>query len=381
MAALAQLGYQVDVISADTFAPSIGSDSSLLPHVENNFSTILRLNPPTGLATTARRLSKIFSHFPDPMGILHQTAYEHLLDMDLSQYNAVITWSPFHSVNPVMVRVKKQRENVRWIAQFSDPWANNPIERNWLRALWGKWREPATVESADYIVHSSRYSLDLMMKGRSTSISNKTRVIPHAFDEALYPSRLRTDNSPLVIRYVGTFFGKRTPETLFLALSELFSRRSDLKGVFRIELIGNVPGYMLRTPSARALPPGTVINRDSVDYMKSLELMYDADILLLIEADVRQNLFLPSKLADYIGAHRPIVGLVPPGASQDALNTLGGWHSVPSDISGISMALERALDHVSSDNFGTSWCNEEYRRSLCSQVIAEKYSRMIAGHA
>lgn len=376
MAAIASLGYEVDVLCADSFSPHLPLDTSLVSYAEKVFPRVHRLNPPKGFRGRIQRRSRVLSCIPDLMTVLHQSAYEYLMDVDLTRYEAVMTWSPFHSINPVMVRVKKQRKNVRWIAQFSDPWAGNPLEVNRLAKLWNSFHEPRTVAAADFIVHSSAYSLDLMLKEGRCRYRNKAMVLPHVYNDELYPDRRKADNECITMRYVGVLYGRRTPEPLFAALNALFARRKELQGKIRVELIGLTPPEMLSTPEARALPEGTVLTIPSVNYLRSLELMYDADVLLLIEANVRQNLFLPSKLTDYLGANRPIVGLVPPGGSEDAMIGLKGWYARPADINGISIALERAIEHLRIGR-QSEWCDDSFRQSFNGVRVAQQFINII----
>ena len=242
--------------------------------------------------------------------------------------------------------------------------------------MWNKWHEPRTVNAADFIVHSSAYSLELMLKGHPANVRKKTAVLPHVFNEELYPQRPKVKNARIIMRYAGVLYGRRSPEPLFLAINQLYERRKDLKGMLTIELIGHMPQQMLNTAAVLSLPPGTIVNIPNVSYIKSLELIYDADILLLIEADIRQNLFLPSKLADYIGANTPIVGLVPPGSSEDALVGLDCWYARPSDIVGISHAIEGAIEHVMA-NDQSSWCNESFKQAFSGKHVAEQFADIL----
>jgi hypothetical protein len=114
----------------------------------------------------------------------------------------------------------------------------------------------------------------------------------------------------------------------------------------------------------------------NVSFVESLERMYDADILLLIEANIRQNLFLPSKLSDYIGADTPIVGLTPPGGSEDAMRRLSCWYARPSDVEGIEKAVEGAVDHVRRRD-GSPWCDHVYRDSFSGRQIAQRFGSIL----
>ncbi len=377
MAAIARSGFAVDVVCADSFCRELPLDHSLMSFAEKTFGVITRLRPSASLMSRLRMSSRVFSRVPDLMTVLHESAYETLMDLDLSQYDAVMTWSPFHSINSVMARVKKARRNVRWIAQFSDPWAGNPLEVSRLNKFWNERNEPRTVNAADFIVHSSLYSLDLMLRNHPEAIRCKTDVIPHAYDEMLFPQRPKIRNEKILLRYVGVLYGRRSPEPLFKALGSLFERRPDLRGKISVELVGLTPTEMLQTPAAQSLPEGMIHTVGSVSFVESLEKMYDADILVLVEANIRQNLFLPSKLSDYIGSRTPIVGLVPPGGSDDALKQLGCWHARPNDIEGISRALEGAVAHV-MEHPDSHWCNLPYRDSFSGTEVARRFTDIVA---
>jgi hypothetical protein len=143
-----------------------------------------------------------------------------------------------------------------------------------------------------------------------------------------------------------------------------------------VELIGSIPQEMLQTEAALSLPEATIFAMGSVSFVESVEKMYDADILVLVEANIRQNLFLPSKLSDYIGARTPIVGLVPPGGSEDALKNLGSWYANPGDIYQISKAIEGAVVHVMTCP-DTPWCNESYRNTFSGDHVASRFTDII----
>lgn len=376
MAGLAARGWQVDVVCANSFSGYLGRDDSLLPYVKKHFGNVFRLNPPNTLLEKIRVRLPVIATTPDLMAVLQGAAYRLLMGLDLEQYRAVITWSPFHSINPVLVKVKKRHPNLRWIAQFSDPWAANPLEQNRLIKLWSKWNEPRMVSTADFIVHSSKFSLDLMERSHPGKVSHKSAVIAHPFDEELFPQRPKARHNQITMRYVGVLFGRRSPEPLFLALNILFDRRPDLKGKLCVEFVGEVPKSMLDTNAAASLPTGTIRHVPSVSYLKSLERMYDSDILLLIEADVRENLFVPSKLSDYIGSGTPIVGIAPAGGSWDLLEKLDCWRVHPGDLAGISRAVEAAVDFVSAGK-SDPWCNETYRMTFSRDAIAEQFSNIV----
>lgn len=376
MAALSRHGYEVDVLCAAPFSAHLGKDESLLPYVDKHFRKVTRLQPQDDFFDRLRLRSRVLSTIPDLMSVLQHEAFSTLMDMDMNQYQTIMTWSPFHSINPVMVKLKKHRPKVRWLAQFSDPWAGNPLEQRMLAKLWAEWQEPRTVAAADFIVHSSSYSRNLMLEKHGTDLAARSDVIPHCFDSALFPQRAKVNNERVTLRYIGMLFGRRSPEPLFDALNQLLERRPKFRDRLHIELIGFVPREMLESSSATTLPAGMVSHVPHLSYVESLEKMYDADILVLIEANVRQNLFLPSKLSDYIGADTPIVGIAPAGGSEDALKNLGCWHAHPSDIAGIAHALEGAVDHVMNSP-EAPWCDAVAKYNFSGEHVANRFATIL----
>ena len=378
MAALARLGYTIDVICAEHVMPSIGKDDSLTTYTEKSFSKVIRIgngfhDKNVLYPRLANRLYGLMD--PDIRSSFNRAAFEALVRMGIENYT-VITFSPFHSVNPVMVNIKHKFPRVRWIAQFSDPWADNPLERRTPAKLWAKWNEPRTVRAANFLVHNSTYSMALMLKKYGDCLANRISVIPHPFERKLYPQRPKKQNSRIVLRHVGVLFEHRSPEPLFSALALLFNRRKELRHEVSIELVGKVEARMLESDAAKALPDGTIKFIPSVSYVESLEIMYDADVLVLIEANAQNNLFMPSKLSDYIGANVPIVGIVPPGAAQNLLHRLGAWQAHPGNLNEVSVAIEKAIDFVRG-GAKYSWCNEDFKEEFSSDCIALRYRDVI----
>ena len=70
-----------------------------------------------------------------------------------------------------------------------------------------------------------------------------------------------------------------------------------------------------------------------------------ADVFLLVEAKLKEGVFMPSKLADYLAAGKPILALSPRvGTVADYLKDGGGLVVEPDDVAGIAAALEQLLD-------------------------------------
>lgn len=334
-------GFDVDVICAHPSIWPTLMDKELEIYADEHISSKLVLNRKAGSFLGPR--FRQFIDIPDPMFPLIKDGL-HKVAALASNYSAIISISPFHSINYFAFHIKKMWPNIPWIATFYDPWTNNPLEFRWAKKLWHKHYEPKTVSAADLIVQSSSVAINDLKRQYPRISSDKFRLVRHSFDPFLYPTRPRVANEKFKLRFIGSLFGRRSPVPAIEAVRGLLARRPELRGRISLELIGSVdPRFSLRegfgdlADVIEVLPP--------VPYLKSLEMMYDADALLLIEADAANAPFMPSKLADYIGARRPIIAIAPEGECRNTLLEIGAPVFDKSDVEQIGDCIGRVYEN------------------------------------
>jgi glycosyltransferase involved in cell wall biosynthesis len=240
----------------------------------------------------------------------------------------------------------KAKFGLPWIAHFSDPWVDNAFHRNKVLAnIVNRRLERQVISAADQLVFTSSETLDLVMRKYPSGWRAKTNVLPHSYDPALYSTPAPHPGGP-VLRYLGNFYGHRTPIPLFRALRSILDHEAQLLDNVRIELVGQLPRRMRLHPALRSLPAGLVRLVNTVPYSQSLRLMSDADLLLVIDAPDDLSVFLPSKLIEYLGSGTPIFGIVPPGTSARLLARVGALVADPRKPEEIVERLRQALHLV-----------------------------------
>ena len=275
----------------------------------------------------------------------------------------------------------KRRYGLPWVAHFSDPWTDNPFHtydertRGLNLAL-----ERAVVEGADRTVFTSRETVELVFAKYPEELKRRARVLPQCFDPDLYGDGGRpAEGDRLVVRYVGNFYGTRSPEPLFRALEALLADDPRALDDVRFEIIGAHDAQLVGRAGGDRLPDGLFALRPSVSYRESLRLMAAADGLLVIDAPADVSVFLPSKLIDYLGAARPIFGLTPPGAARSLIEELGGPVAHPSDTPAAKVALEVFLGRLRAERDGgrREWGAVGVRRRYQAAAVAAEFDEII----
>lgn len=314
--------------------------------------------------------------FPDALRFTVRRAVDAAERLEPDGYDALVTWSQWHSAHLVGLALKAAHPDLPWIAHFSDPWVDNPLIPVRGPGAAGSARmERAVVQAADALEFTSAETRSLVLRKYADDAVDRAHVVPHLFDETLYPSAPARSGEQLFVRHLGSFYGRRQPDPLLDALRRLVADDPSTAARLRVELIGPAPD----ASRAGGLPPGLVTYRDAVGYHESLRLMVEADLLVLIDAPAEVNVFLPSKLVDYIGAGRPILGLTPPGKARELVLGLGGAVASPDRPDDVDAALRSALSLAGTrpSTWGTPSVREAYgadavgaqRRAILEDVI------------
>lgn len=256
----------------------------------------------------------------------------------------------------------KRKLHKPWVAQFSDPWANNPYHKNHTlmrKTMDSRW-ERLVVENADVLIFPTEEIADMYRQAyASFGVSAKSVVLPHHYTPELYPEMPSRDTAVIAstrdmesenrqqaphvsFAYFGDFYGLRSPLPFLEALRLLDRESPDVLHRMTVSFYGNIASKFSSLVQASPIP----IVTDKVSYLESLKRMAKTDVLLLIDAPsmTGTNPFLASKVIDYLGAGRPIIGITDPkGTSPAILRQYGHDVIRPDDIKGIAQTVERRI--------------------------------------
>lgn len=272
--------------------------------------------------------------------LLADRSYDVLLSL------AHLTWT-----HVVALCLRRERRPP-WIAYFTDPWSNHPLRRmSFVRRMVERELERRTLAQADALVftHPSMRDYILAPRRSKDALYSKSFAIPYFFDADMYPPMPLTEpNGKLVMRHMGNIPPGGYVRGFLDGLRMLLNERRELAGRMAVEFYGG------HTPAHRALVrqfdlQGQVSFHSAVSYQDSLRLMRESDLLLFLgtpPAECRGlgNATLYLKMADYIGARRPIFALAGLGSpTHHALCSTNGV-CCKEDPAAITAALAAFID-------------------------------------
>tara|TARA_R110001583_G_scaffold184561_1_gene343947 strand:- start:33991 stop:35208 length:1218 start_codon:yes stop_codon:yes gene_type:complete len=374
----------IDVIAAEPSNFRENADYSLVDYVAERFSSVELLQ-----ADFLRSVVLSFNRLPlrpDRFVLLNRLAYLRAKEkLEKQKFDVLFTRSQYHSSHLVGLKLKRKFPGTPWVASFSDPWVSNPYEKRVpILSNWSDRTSRKVVEFADYLIFPTKGIQDIFCENNpNLDVFAKSKVVPHSYDEALYPNKSISNDSRLKFAYFGNFYGARRLEPILEALSFLVrsGEISERNFVLQIYSSGfDALGILLDGCSELK---GIVEVKKNVEHLDALARMQDADILLLVEAPSKEpSIFLPSKLVDYIGAHRKIFSITSEGVSAELTREFKGYCANVDDKIDICRNIRKSLSDHKSGIIGDLRSNKRGRRfevGCVSDMLMEVLKIVIQG--
>lgn len=342
---LAALGWRSRVICFGVRSNRYQQDYAVSPEAESGGAVQLIKVPSAEEWFVTRALWRIcppLKHLPDEKRVwIGRALAASRRALREESADAIVSFAQPWSDHLIGLRLHRETK-LPWVAHFSDPWVDNPYLQGaaWQRRIWSRMEHDVVAE-ATRLVFVNPQTADRVMAKYPAEWRARARIVPQGFDPRVAPRPPRTGAAgPMRVVYTGRFYdGVRTPDALLSALA-LLQQRAPIEGRIRVEFVGGSMQPYGRRAAELGLGSVTAFSgRRSPD--AAHDAAADADLLLVIDAPSRgPNLFLPSKLIDYLPLGTPILGLTPAeGATADLLNRLGYPTVNPADPAAIADAL------------------------------------------
>lgn len=310
---------------------------------------------------------------PDPRVFWVRPSVRRLEDyIKQNNIEAIITTGPPHSMHLIGLKLKK-RLNIKWIADFRDPWTNidfyKELKLTFIADRIHHRLEKKVIGSADAILVVSE-----QMKQEYLSLNPKRiDVITNGYDEDEVSAGDVNLDSKFSIAHVGTLNAPRNPNILWKALSELITEIPSLKDDLLIRLVGQVDFSVRESLKELSLDQFF----EHIEFLKhdeAIVLQKQSQVLLLVVNNTpNASGILTGKFFEYLGSGRVIFGVGPShGNLCDILTKTGVGEMVDyGDLKKAKQIIANYYYSYKSNNLYPKIGNiEEYsRRSLTGKII------------
>lgn len=274
----------------------------------------------------------------------------------------------------------KQKHNTPWVAHFMDAWIGNPFRNVKSKdKLKDETYERIVAENADIIIHTNHVIAGQWVKRYGSMVKDKIRILPLSYSpevEGPIRSNKSYKKEKVTITYIGTCAGDRNYQTLIEAIKEVENVIPNLSCKLQVNMLGN----LLDIDKNKIIEYGlddifVYIGRKSGEELK--QYYEEADIFLVIDAPMKENIFFPSKLLDYFIYQKPILGISPKiGVTNQFLMESGNLCFENKDIHGVRDYVIRAV----SDFDSLQRINVDYYKKFLSNELIKQYLEFISNN-
>ena len=291
--------------------------------------------------------------------------------IDKNNIDVVITTGPPHSMHLIGLKLKQQL-NIKWIADFRDPWTEIDYFHQLPLSEKAKKKhhflEEQVLKNADSVLVVGN-----TMKRKYDKFNSNVVTVTNGFDGEIVNSKIELD-SKFTITHIGLMNADRNSKMLWEVLSEICLEDDDFKKDFQLKLIGKLDSSVLDEISKHNLSE----NIEIINYLphnEVVEFQKKSQTLLLVVNNVPSAKgIITGKIFEYLMAKRPILAIAP--SNGDLAEIIRQTNSgVVVDFDNKTLLKKTILDLYSkfkSNNLAVDSTNiDQFHRKQLTKKVAE----------
>lgn len=203
-----------------------------------------------------------------------------------------------------------------WIAQFYDPWYDNPLRpiKSQFFKKYDLKLEHDVTSNANIVLHSNSIIIE-SWNHRYPTLKDKFIEIPFITNESGHVAQKAQmlNDRPIIISHIGSLYTGRTIRPLIYAIATLDKTINHLKDKLHFTFVGTVTQDDIDLINKFKLD-GFFTFTGRVDELECRKYYEEADYFLAVDCYHDFNCFFPSKILKYFCYAKPIIGLVKKGS-------------------------------------------------------------------
>ncbi len=231
----------------------------------------------------------------------------------------IVTTGPPHSMHLIGLSLKKKNSNLKWIADFRDPWSKLDLLEEFALSESSRRKherlEKDVIENADITLTVSENWLE---EFKSLGAS-RSEMITNGYDSDDFHVEEKLTNK-FVIGHYGLINHLRNPKKFWKVLDDLCRKSNDFNNQLEIHLAGNIDESIVNEIKSYSLLSDKVINlgylshKDVLSHYNQVSLF----LLLIFNSDSGKGNY-PGKMFEYFGARKPILAFGPQSSDTERL--------------------------------------------------------------
>jgi glycosyl transferase family 4 len=260
----------------------------------------------------------------------------------LSDIDGVISNSSPAISHLVASRVRRRLPGVPWVQHYSDPLVDVTYGHYQPLSFWVDTRfEQSFLARADLVTVTSPETRDLLAARYAHALpglASRLAVVPNVYDSVLFEAattryadvRPFSGSGHVNVTCLGHFYGKRSIAPVCRWMDWIRAQPSSRRERIHLHIFGSLRAAELDLVRSRYAD--RIEFHEPVGYLHSLAIMKRSDALLVVDAPTNgPSVHFPSKLAEYLGANRPIIAFTPGQGATARIVRETGHLAVPTE--------------------------------------------------
>ncbi|WP_223605923.1 glycosyl transferase family 1 [Chryseobacterium sp. OSA05B] len=294
-----------------------------------------------------------------------------------NKIDVIVTSGPPHSLHMIGLGLKKKFTDLKWIADFRDPWTEISYYKHLklTKSSDNKHRqlESAVFKTADITLATSYTDAENFRKAGANAV-----CITNGFDEsdASAPhieTANRQNSDSFTLSYIGVLEQLRNPENLWKVLDELVKENKDFADHFTLKFAGRVDDKILQSIENSSLK-NHILNLGYISHDKAVEEMASSNLLLITNFPNQSSKgIIPGKIFEYLATGKQIISFGPNEADVSRIleETASGKHFSYEDFKAVKdFILEKYELWKKGDLLENTQNIEQFsRRNLTKKLV------------
>ena len=290
-----------------------------------------------------------------------------------NHFDAFVTTGPPHSLHLIGLGLKKEFPNLKWIADFRDPWTEISYYKHLklTKSSDKKHRnlEEQVFKTADITLATSFTDAESFRKSGANAV-----CITNGYDEVEAKVEGKVETEKFILSYVGVLEQLRNPEILWEVLDELIQENKNFAKDFKLKFVGRIDDKILNHLKNLELK-NSIENLGYLSHDKALNEMYTSSLLMITNFPQESSKgIIPGKIFEYLATAKQIISFGPEDADVAKIlkETNSGEHFGYSDKAKVKTFILQQYENWKTDKPSENQSKiDQYSRKNLTKRLSE----------